>query len=35
MEGEEENGEWLFELLTEVQLEQFYAKLRDELQVTR
>ncbi|CAL1289571.1 unnamed protein product [Larinioides sclopetarius] len=26
---------WLYELLQEVQLEQFYAKIRDELQVTR
>nr|KAG5706475.1 hypothetical protein BaRGS_032868 [Batillaria attramentaria] len=35
MEGEEGGGEWLYELLAEVQLEQFYTKLRDELQVTR
>ena len=35
MDGEEEGGEWLYELLTEVQLEQFYTKIRDDLQVTR
>ncbi|KAG8200240.1 hypothetical protein JTE90_025016 [Oedothorax gibbosus] len=27
--------QWLYELLQEVQLEQFYTKIRDELQVTR
>ena len=31
----EENSEWLRELLREVQLDQFYVKLRDNLQVTR
>lgn len=30
-----ESSEWLLELLQEVQLEQFYVKLRDTLQVTR
>ena len=35
MEGEEEGVEWLYELLKEVQLEQFYTKIRDDLQVTR
>ena len=30
-----ENPQWLQELLVEVQLEQFYVKLRDNLQVTR
>ena len=35
MDGEEEGGEWLYELLTQVQLEQFYTKIRDDLQVTR
>ncbi|XP_071109997.1 activated CDC42 kinase 1-like isoform X1 [Haliotis cracherodii] len=33
--GEEDGQEWLYELLQEVQLEQFYTKLRDDLQVTR
>ena len=34
--GEEgEGGEWLYELLADVQLEQFYTKIRDDLQVTR
>jgi hypothetical protein len=33
--NDDEGGEWLYELLTEVQLEQFYIKLRDDLQVTR
>ena len=32
---EDEGQEWLYELLTEVQLNQFYTKLRDDLQVTR
>lgn len=32
---ENESSEWLLELLTEVQLDQFYSKLRDDLQVTR
>ena len=32
---EDDSQEWLYELLTEVQLEQFYSKLRDNLQVTR
>lgn len=27
--------QWLYDLLQEVQLEQFYTKIRDELQVTR
>uniref|UniRef100_A0A8C5P799 Non-specific protein-tyrosine kinase n=1 Tax=Leptobrachium leishanense TaxID=445787 RepID=A0A8C5P799_9ANUR len=31
----EEGTEWLLTLLREVQLEQFYAKIRDELNVTR
>ncbi|KAH3741328.1 activated CDC42 kinase 1-like isoform X2 [Dreissena polymorpha] len=31
----QESSEWLYELLTEVQLDQFYSKLRDDLQVTR
>ena len=30
-----ESPQWLQELLAEVQLEQFYVKLRDNLQVTR
>ncbi|KAL4220792.1 non-membrane spanning protein tyrosine kinase [Mactra antiquata] len=30
-----ESSEWLYDLLTEVQLEQFFTKLRDDLQVTR
>ncbi len=30
-----EGPEWLSELLKEVQLDQFYVKLRDNLQVTR
>jgi len=29
-----ENTSWLRQILCEVQLEQFYLKLRDELQVT-
>ena len=29
------SGDWLLELLQDVQLEQFYVKLRDNLQVTR
>ncbi|OWF44840.1 activated CDC42 kinase 1-like isoform X2 [Mizuhopecten yessoensis] len=33
--SEEDGQEWLYDLLTEVQLEQFYTKLRDDLQVTR
>src|SRR6218665_609115 len=33
--AESESSEWLLELLQEVQLEQFYVKLRDTLQVTR
>ncbi len=35
MAEEEENSQWLLELLRDVQLEQFYSKLRDDLQVTR
>ncbi|KAM4037431.1 activated CDC42 kinase 1-like isoform 3-T3 [Anomaloglossus baeobatrachus] len=31
----EEGSEWLLSLLREVQLEQFYAKIRDQLNVTR
>ncbi|KAL3860946.1 hypothetical protein ACJMK2_007040 [Sinanodonta woodiana] len=31
----EDSQEWLYELLNEVQLDQFYSKLRDDLQVTR
>jgi len=30
-----ESADWLLELLRDVQLEQFYVKLRDNLQVTR
>jgi len=30
-----ESVDWLLELLRDVQLEQFYVKLRDNLQVTR
>ncbi|KAK6177398.1 hypothetical protein SNE40_015507 [Patella caerulea] len=33
--GEDEGQEWLYELLAEVQLEKFFSKLRDDLQVTR
>ncbi|CAC5362937.1 TNK2 [Mytilus coruscus] len=33
--NEDEGQEWLYDLLTEVQLNQFYTKLRDDLQVTR
>ncbi|XP_077485560.1 activated Cdc42 kinase [Amblyomma americanum] len=33
--GEDAGVEWLFEILREVQLEQFFMKIRDELQVTR
>ena len=32
---EPENSEWLLELLSNVQLEQFYVRIRDELQVSR
>lgn len=32
---EDDNKEWLYNLLTEVQLEQFFSKLRDNLQVTQ
>ena len=32
---ETESVDWLLELLRDVQLEQFYVKLRDSLQVTR
>lgn len=32
---EDDNREWLYELLSEVQLEQFFSKLRDNLQVTQ
>ena len=32
---EDEGQDWLYDLLTEVQLNQFYTKLRDDLQVTR
>jgi hypothetical protein len=35
MEGEEEGRGWLYDLLADVQLEQFYTKIRDDLQVTR
>ena len=31
----EESSEWLFDLLHQVQLEQFYVRIRDELQVSR
>lgn len=31
--AEEEGTEWLFELLKEVQLEQFFTRIKDELQV--
>lgn len=33
--GEDAGVEWLYEVLSEVQLEQFFMKIRDELQVTR
>ncbi|XP_054710314.1 activated CDC42 kinase 1-like [Uloborus diversus] len=33
--SETTDTQWLYELLQEVQLEQFYSKIRDELQVTR
>jgi len=33
--SETESADWLLELLRNVQLEQFYVKLRDNLQVTR
>jgi len=33
--SEADNADWLLELLQDVQLEQFYVKLRDNLQVTR
>jgi len=33
--SETESVDWLLELLRDVQLEQFYVKLRDNLQVTR
>lgn len=33
--ADEEGIEWLYELLQEVQLEQFFVKIRDDLQVTR
>ena len=33
--AEMESADWLLELLQDVQLEQFYVKLRDNLQVTR
>jgi len=32
---EDESIEWLYELLQQVQLEQFYVRIRDELQVSR
>lgn len=32
---EQDETEWLEEILRDVQLEQFYQKIRDELQVTR
>ena len=35
MASNAESSEWLLDLLREVQLEQFYVKLRDTLQVTR
>lgn len=35
-DNEEDSGvEWLYEILREVQLEQFFLKIRDDLQVTR
>lgn len=35
-ESEDDSGvEWLYEILREVQLEQFFLKIRDDLQVTR
>ncbi|XP_014674284.1 PREDICTED: activated CDC42 kinase 1-like [Priapulus caudatus] len=33
--GEDDGVAWLYDLLAEVQLEQFFVKIRDELQVTR
>jgi hypothetical protein len=35
MDDEGDTREWLYEILTEVQLEQFFSKLRDDLQVTQ
>ncbi|GAB1600128.1 activated CDC42 kinase 1-like isoform X4 [Argonauta hians] len=35
MNEDSDSQEWLYELLAEVQLDQFYTKLRDDLQVTR
>ncbi|XP_043222779.1 activated CDC42 kinase 1-like [Amphibalanus amphitrite] len=34
-ESEEAEAQWLYEVLKEVQLERFYTRIRDELQVTR
>lgn len=31
----DDGTEWLFQLLTEIQLQQFYGRIRDELHVTR
>lgn len=31
----DDGTEWLLQLLTEIQLEQFYIRIRDELHVTR
>jgi len=33
--AETDSADWLLELLQDVQLEQFYVKLRDNLQLTR
>lgn len=33
--GEEDGVEWLLVLLQDVQLEQFFSRLRDDLQITR
>lgn len=33
--GDVQESDWLFELLADVQLEGFFDKIRDELQVSR
>lgn len=35
MSGQDDGTEWLYDLLQDVQLEQFIAKIRDSLQITR
>jgi len=32
--SDDENSEWLIQILRDVQLEHFYVRIRDELQVT-